>query len=88
MTAEYELSASGKEYLHAYLLTGSLTQKLLQGPIGIGIGLVFGYLYGMLLHYLPSRNAVSMAGTEKLQHLHEGCSKSEWLKGGGRQHFG
>ncbi|XP_023176845.2 sodium/hydrogen exchanger 9B1 isoform X2 [Drosophila hydei] len=42
--------------------TGSLTQKLLQGPIGIGIGLVFGYLYGMLLHYLPSRNAVYANG--------------------------
>ncbi|EDV94686.1 GH18256 [Drosophila grimshawi] len=42
--------------------TSSLTQKLLQGPIGIGIGLVFGYLYGMLLHYLPSRNAVYANG--------------------------
>jgi len=32
---------------------------VLQGPIGIGIGLVFGYLYGSMLQYLPSRNAVS-----------------------------
>ncbi|KAH8416667.1 hypothetical protein KR222_005024, partial [Zaprionus bogoriensis] len=42
--------------------TSSLTQKVLQGPIGIGIGLVFGYLYGMMLHYLPSRNAVYANG--------------------------
>ncbi|KRG02350.1 sodium/hydrogen exchanger 9B1 isoform X1 [Drosophila mojavensis] len=42
--------------------TNPLLQKLLQGPIGIGIGLVFGYLYGMLLHYLPSRNAVYANG--------------------------
>lgn len=42
------------------ILSGSLTQKVLQGPIGIGIGLVFGYLYGMMLQYLPSRNAVSI----------------------------
>ncbi|KAH8310451.1 hypothetical protein KR044_001417, partial [Drosophila immigrans] len=42
--------------------SSSLTQKVLQGPIGIGIGLVFGYLYGMMLHYLPSRNAVYANG--------------------------
>ncbi|XP_034485487.1 sodium/hydrogen exchanger 9B2 isoform X2 [Drosophila innubila] len=42
--------------------TSTLTQKVLQGPIGIGIGLVFGYLYGMMLHYLPSRNAVYANG--------------------------
>ncbi|XP_017847791.1 sodium/hydrogen exchanger 9B1 [Drosophila busckii] len=42
--------------------TSSLTQQMLQGPIGIGIGLVFGYLYGMLLQYLPSRNAVYVNG--------------------------
>jgi len=46
-------------YHHTIILSGSLTQKVLQGPIGIGIGLVFGYLYGMMLPYLPSRNAVS-----------------------------
>ncbi|XP_046865122.1 sodium/hydrogen exchanger 9B1 isoform X2 [Drosophila willistoni] len=42
--------------------TSSLTQQVLQGPIGIGIGLVFGYLYGMMLQYLPSRNAVYANG--------------------------
>ncbi|XP_030371431.1 sodium/hydrogen exchanger 9B1 isoform X2 [Scaptodrosophila lebanonensis] len=38
--------------------TGSFLQQVMQGPIGIGIGVVFGYLYGMMLQYLPSRNAV------------------------------
>ncbi|XP_017082761.2 sodium/hydrogen exchanger 9B2 isoform X1 [Drosophila eugracilis] len=42
--------------------TTSLTQQLLQGPIGIGIGLVFGYLYGTMLQYLPSRNAMYANG--------------------------
>ncbi|KAH8354411.1 hypothetical protein KR084_010374, partial [Drosophila pseudotakahashii] len=40
----------------------SLTQQVLQGPIGIGIGLVFGYLYGSMLQYLPSRNATYANG--------------------------
>ncbi|XP_001358105.3 sodium/hydrogen exchanger 9B1 isoform X2 [Drosophila pseudoobscura] len=42
--------------------TTSLTQQVLQGPIGIGIGLVFGYLYGMMLQFLPSRNATYANG--------------------------
>ncbi|KAH8284322.1 hypothetical protein KR018_003924 [Drosophila ironensis] len=42
--------------------TTSLTQQVLQGPIGIGIGLVFGYLYGMMLQYLPSRHATYANG--------------------------
>ncbi|KAH8251847.1 hypothetical protein KR038_009400, partial [Drosophila bunnanda] len=42
--------------------TTSLTQQVLQGPIGIGIGLVFGYLYGTMLQYLPSRNATYANG--------------------------
>ncbi|XP_026839830.1 sodium/hydrogen exchanger 9B2 isoform X1 [Drosophila erecta] len=42
--------------------TTSLTQQVLQGPIGIGIGLVFGYLYGSLLQYLPSRSATYANG--------------------------
>ncbi|XP_020816391.1 mitochondrial sodium/hydrogen exchanger 9B2 isoform X2 [Drosophila serrata] len=42
--------------------TTSLTQQVLQGPIGIGIGLVFGYLYGTMLQNLPSRNATYANG--------------------------
>ncbi|KAH8384107.1 hypothetical protein KR009_012156, partial [Drosophila setifemur] len=42
--------------------TTSLTQQVLQGPIGIGIGLVFGYLYGMMLQHLPSRHATYANG--------------------------
>ncbi|XP_039492874.1 sodium/hydrogen exchanger 9B1 isoform X2 [Drosophila santomea] len=42
--------------------TTSLSQQVLQGPIGIGIGLVFGYLYGSMLQYLPSRNATYANG--------------------------
>ncbi|KAH8313251.1 hypothetical protein KR067_003039, partial [Drosophila pandora] len=42
--------------------TTSLTQQVLQGPIGIGIGLVFGYLYGVMLQYLPSRHATYANG--------------------------
>ncbi|XP_065372260.1 sodium/hydrogen exchanger 9B2 [Calliphora vicina] len=37
--------------------TGSLTEQILQGPIGIGIGIVFGYVYGLMLQLVPSRNA-------------------------------
>ncbi|XP_052859295.1 sodium/hydrogen exchanger 9B2 isoform X1 [Drosophila gunungcola] len=42
--------------------TTSLTQQVLQGPIGIGIGLVFGFLYGSMLQFLPSRNATYANG--------------------------
>lgn len=41
------------------LYKGSLTEQVLQGPIGIGIGIVFGYVYGLMLQFVPSRNAVS-----------------------------
>ncbi|XP_030376681.1 sodium/hydrogen exchanger 9B1-like isoform X1 [Scaptodrosophila lebanonensis] len=40
--------------------TGSLTEQVLQGPIGIGIGLAFGYLFGLMLRYLPSRNTANV----------------------------
>ncbi|XP_046805157.1 sodium/hydrogen exchanger 9B2 isoform X1 [Lucilia cuprina] len=42
--------------------TGTLTEQILQGPIGIGIGIVFGYVYGLMLQYLPSRNAIYVNG--------------------------
>uniref|UniRef100_T1H1Y5 Uncharacterized protein n=1 Tax=Megaselia scalaris TaxID=36166 RepID=T1H1Y5_MEGSC len=40
-------------------LSGSrtLTDQLLQGPVGIGIGVVFGFLYGLALVVLPSRRS-------------------------------
>ncbi|KAM7364323.1 na[+]/H[+] hydrogen antiporter 2 isoform 1-T4 [Cochliomyia hominivorax] len=37
--------------------TGPLSEQILQGPIGIGIGIVYGYVYGLMLRFLPSRNA-------------------------------
>lgn len=37
----------------------SLTEQILQGPIGIGIGIVFGYVYGLMLTILPSTKTVS-----------------------------
>lgn len=39
---------------------GSLTQQILQGPIGIGIGIVYGCLYGLMLQFIPSRTSVSI----------------------------
>ncbi|XP_037819232.1 sodium/hydrogen exchanger 9B2 isoform X1 [Lucilia sericata] len=42
--------------------TGTLTEQILQGPIGIGIGFVFGYVYGLMLQFLPSRNAIYVNG--------------------------
>lgn len=40
------------------LIKGQLTDQLLQGPIGIGIGLVFGGINGFLLMYMPSNKSV------------------------------
>ncbi|KAL9891581.1 na[+]/H[+] hydrogen antiporter 2 isoform 3-T7 [Glossina fuscipes fuscipes] len=40
---------------------GHLSEQLLQGPIGIGIGLVYGYLFGLMLQFVPSRNASTVA---------------------------
>lgn len=36
---------------------GSTTEQLLVGPVGMGIGIVFGFLYGLLLANFPSRKA-------------------------------
>uniref|UniRef100_A0A1A9ZZS2 Cation/H+ exchanger transmembrane domain-containing protein n=1 Tax=Glossina pallidipes TaxID=7398 RepID=A0A1A9ZZS2_GLOPL len=41
---------------------GNLSEQLLQGPIGIGIGLVYGYLFGLMLQFVPSRNATYANG--------------------------
>ncbi|KAL9891584.1 na[+]/H[+] hydrogen antiporter 2 isoform 6-T10 [Glossina fuscipes fuscipes] len=41
---------------------GHLSEQLLQGPIGIGIGLVYGYLFGLMLQFVPSRNATYANG--------------------------
>lgn len=38
---------------------GSLTEQLLQGPVGIGIGVVYGFLFGLFLCYMPANSAVS-----------------------------
>uniref|UniRef100_W8B8J4 Mitochondrial sodium/hydrogen exchanger 9B2 n=2 Tax=Ceratitis capitata TaxID=7213 RepID=W8B8J4_CERCA len=40
----------------------SLTQQILQGPIGIGIGIVFGYVYGLMLTILPSTKTAYLNG--------------------------
>lgn len=39
--------------------TGTLSEQILQGPIGIVLGLVYGGLVGYLILYLPSERAVS-----------------------------
>lgn len=42
--------------------TGTLAEQLLQGPVGIGIGVVYGGLFGVLLWLVPSNRAVSQGG--------------------------
>ncbi|KAG4068619.1 hypothetical protein HA402_002310 [Bradysia odoriphaga] len=37
--------------------TDALTGNLLQGPIGIGIGIVYGFVMGLVLCYIPSNKA-------------------------------
>lgn len=45
--------------LNSIFVTGTLSDQLLQGPVGIGIGLVYGGVYGMALWLLPDNRAVS-----------------------------
>ncbi|XP_067630189.1 sodium/hydrogen exchanger 9B2 [Eurosta solidaginis] len=40
----------------------SLLEQLLQGPIGIGIGIVFGYVYGLVLTTFPSTKTLYLNG--------------------------
>jgi NhaP-type Na+/H+ or K+/H+ antiporter len=40
--------------------TGNLSQKLIQGPAGIILGVVFGTLSGLMTLFLPSDKAVSI----------------------------
>nr|XP_014094552.1 sodium/hydrogen exchanger 9B2 isoform X2 [Bactrocera oleae] len=40
----------------------SLIEQILQGPIGIGIGIVFGYVYGLMLTILPSTKTQYLNG--------------------------
>ncbi|XP_037956938.1 sodium/hydrogen exchanger 9B1-like isoform X1 [Teleopsis dalmanni] len=53
--------------------TGTLTEQVLLGPIGICIGLVFGYLFGMMLQYLPSKKARYVYGLRFVLTVLGGC---------------
>lgn len=44
--------------LSAIFGAGPLSEQLLQGPVGIGIGVVYGVLYGVMLWFMPSNRAV------------------------------
>ncbi|XP_055381129.1 sodium/hydrogen exchanger 9B2 isoform X2 [Condylostylus longicornis] len=46
--------------------TGSLSDQLLQGPVGIGVGIVFGGLYSILVLQLPSDNSKYVNGLRYL----------------------
>lgn len=46
--------------------TGTLTEQLLQGPVGIGIGVVYGGLFGVLMWLLPSNRAVGSHSVDVL----------------------
>jgi solute carrier family 9B (sodium/hydrogen exchanger), member 1/2 len=41
--------------------TGDLTHQILQGPVGIVMGCVFGFLSGLLVLNLPSYKSVIIA---------------------------
>lgn len=45
--------------------SGDLTHQLLQGPVGIVMGCVFGVLSGLLVLRLPSDKSVSRARKDK-----------------------
>lgn len=54
--------------------SGNLTHQLLQGPVGIVMGCVYGALAGLLVLNLPSRDAVFIWFRRELfalLHLHE-----------------
>lgn len=36
---------------------GKLSDQLLQGPVGIIVGVVYGYVFGLILVYFPSKNS-------------------------------
>lgn len=38
---------------------GPLSEQLLQGPIGIAIGIVYGFLFGLFVSIVPSKKSVS-----------------------------
>lgn len=46
--------------LGAIFSTGSLTDQILQGPIGFGIGFVFGFVSGVMQCVFPSQKSVSV----------------------------
>lgn len=47
--------------------TGNLTHQLLQGPVGIVMGCVFGAISGLLVLLLPAREAVRSSWRFKMQ---------------------
>ncbi|KAL5284996.1 SLC9B2.2 family protein [Megaselia abdita] len=53
--------------------TGSLTEQLLQGPVGIGIGIVFGFLYGLTMVVLPSKRSKYRDGLRFVLTVLGGC---------------
>lgn len=45
-----------------FLYTGDLTSQILQGPIGIAIGLTYGVVTGLLMLYVPNNQAKYVNG--------------------------
>lgn len=46
--------------LGAIFSTGTLSHRILQGPIGFGVGFVFGFVSGVAQCIFPSRKSVSV----------------------------
>lgn len=53
--------------LNCIFVSGSLSEQLLQGPVGIGIGLVYGGVYGLALWLLPDNRAVGLCVFKQCQ---------------------
>jgi NhaP-type Na+/H+ or K+/H+ antiporter len=49
-------------FLSIVFSTGKLQDQLLQGPIGIGIGIVYGFVTGLVLCFMPSNKAKYIVG--------------------------
>jgi hypothetical protein len=45
--------------MFSFYIPGDLTVTILKGPLGVFVGVVYGFVAGIFLWYIPSKDCVS-----------------------------
>ena len=63
--------------MFSFYIPGDLTVTILKGPLGVFVGIVYGFVAGIFLWYIPSKDCVSKRNMSLTNHqlIH---AKKQW----------